>query len=76
MSSPATNQSYSYGYSNSSGSTYTGGQGTSNGYMLNQWANTQNPSERFYTTGQKTGRSAMKAMDVTLDFDRTFNRRK
>ncbi|KAJ4261627.1 hypothetical protein NW762_007060 [Fusarium torreyae] len=75
MSSP--NQSYNYGYSNSSsGSTYTGGQGTSNGYMLSQWANSQNPGERFSTTGQKSGRGAMKGMDVILDFERDFNRSK
>ncbi|KAH7257690.1 hypothetical protein BKA59DRAFT_119014 [Fusarium tricinctum] len=76
MSSPATNQSYSYGHSNnSSGSTYTGGQGTSSGTTLSQWASTPDQTERFYATGQRTNRGVMQAMDKTLEFDRAFSGR-
>ncbi|KAF4456093.1 hypothetical protein F53441_1708 [Fusarium austroafricanum] len=78
MSSPATNQSYNYGYSSSSnGSTYTGGRGSSNGAMLGRWVTTQDQTERFYTTGQTTGQGALPAMETTLEFDRRFygNRR-
>ncbi|RGP60296.1 hypothetical protein FLONG3_10925 [Fusarium longipes] len=77
MSSPAprANQSYSNygGYSNSSGgSTYTGGQGTSSGAMLSQWATTQDRTENFYVTGQRTGRGVISAIDKTLEFDKDF----
>ncbi|KAF4344912.1 hypothetical protein FBEOM_1198 [Fusarium beomiforme] len=76
MSSSTTNQSYNYVYSNTSGgSTYTGGQATSSSTMLSQWANTQDRTERFYVTGQKTGHGAWEGMDKTLAFDREFNRR-
>ncbi|KAL3606827.1 hypothetical protein FPOAC2_01794 [Fusarium poae] len=77
-SSPATNPSYSSnGYSNSNssgGSTYTGGQGTSNGAMLSQWATTRDRTENFYVTGERTGRGAMAGIDVTQKFDAYFNR--
>ncbi|KAH7270719.1 uncharacterized protein BKA55DRAFT_732821 [Fusarium redolens] len=77
MSSSTANQAYNYVYSNpSDGSTYTGGQATSSGTMLNQWANTQDRTERFYATGQKTGHGVWEGMDKTLAFDRDFNGRK
>ncbi|RFN49397.1 hypothetical protein FIE12Z_6292 [Fusarium flagelliforme] len=80
MSSPIANQSYSnYGsYSNSSGgSTYTGGQGTSSGAMLSQWATTRDITENFLVTGQRTGRGAMSAIDTTiLKFEKDFNGRR
>ncbi|KAF9760836.1 hypothetical protein IL306_004101 [Fusarium sp. DS 682] len=63
-------------YTNTSGgSTYTGGQATSSGTMLNQWASTPDRTERFYVTGQKTGHGAWEGMEKTLAFDRDFNRR-
>ncbi|KAG5661052.1 hypothetical protein KAF25_002695 [Fusarium avenaceum] len=76
MSSPATNQSYSYGHSNnSSGSTYTGGQGTSSGTTLTQWVNTLDQTERFHATGQRTDRGILQAIDRNLEFDRAFSGR-
>ncbi|KAF4944673.1 hypothetical protein FGADI_12530 [Fusarium gaditjirri] len=76
MPSSAANQSYNYGYSNSSGSsTYTGGQATSTSTspMLNQWATTQDRTERFYVTGQKTGHGVWDGMNKTMAFERDFN---
>ncbi|KAH6950650.1 hypothetical protein HG530_011300 [Fusarium avenaceum] len=76
MSSPATNQSYSYGHSNnSSGSTNTGGRGTSSGTTLSQWASTPDQTERFYATGQRTHRGIIQAIDKTIAFDRAFSGR-
>ncbi|KAF5601813.1 hypothetical protein FBULB1_778 [Fusarium bulbicola] len=78
MPSSTANQSYNYpAYSNTSGgSTYTGGQAASNSTMLNQWATTQDPTERFYVTGERTGHGVWQGMDKTMAFDRDFNRTK
>ncbi|KAF5235331.1 hypothetical protein FANTH_11736 [Fusarium anthophilum] len=78
MPSSTANQSYNYpAYSNTfGGSTYTGGQAASNSTMLNQWATTQDPTERFYVTGERTGHGVWQGMDKTMAFDRDFNRTK
>ncbi|RBR19867.1 uncharacterized protein FIESC28_05473 [Fusarium coffeatum] len=82
MSSSTANQSYSnygsYTNSNSSGgSTYTGGQGTSSGAMMDQWATTRDRTENFYVTGQRTGRGIITTIDTTiLKFEKEFNGRR
>ncbi|EMT64649.1 hypothetical protein ACKRZS_000092 [Fusarium odoratissimum] len=77
MPSSTANQSYNYIYTNTSGgSTYTGGQAASTSTMLNQWATTQDRTERFYVTGQRTGHGVWEGMDKTMAFDRDFNRTK
>ncbi|CAG7558417.1 unnamed protein product [Fusarium equiseti] len=58
MSSPIANHS--------GGSTYTGGQGTSSGAMMDQWATTRDRTENFYVTGQRTGRGVITAIDTTI----------
>ncbi|KAJ4007039.1 hypothetical protein NW752_010453 [Fusarium irregulare] len=73
MSSPTANQSYYTNSNSSGGSTYTGGQGTSSGAMMDQWATTRDRTENFYVTGQKTGRGVIITMDTTLrKFDEGF----
>lgn len=53
-----------------------GGQAASTSTMLNQWATTQDRTERFYVTGQRTGHGVWEGMDKTMAFDRDFNRTK
>ncbi|KAF5615192.1 uncharacterized protein FTJAE_13420 [Fusarium tjaetaba] len=78
MPSSTANQSSNYPTysSNSGGSTYTGGQATSTSTQLNSWANTTDPTERFYATGQKTGHGAWDGMNKVMAFERDYNRTK
>ncbi|KAF4977542.1 hypothetical protein FZEAL_5913 [Fusarium zealandicum] len=69
MSSPASNQSGSFG---SADTTYTAGQGSSNGAMISRWRTSVDVSEEFYATGKKTGRSVLKQADVLVAFDKSF----